>query len=42
MASGISTVVENLTQGHKFEGSNLAAAFIGLRKNKKKVTKLVG
>jgi hypothetical protein len=36
MASGISTVVENLTQSHKFEGSNLATAFIGGRKKKKK------
>jgi hypothetical protein len=36
MANCSSTVVENLTQGHKFEGLNTAAAFIGGRKSKQK------
>ncbi len=32
-------MVENLTQSHKFEGLNTAAAFIGGRKNMKKFDK---
>jgi hypothetical protein len=38
MASGSSTVVENLTHGHKFGDLNTAAAFTGGNKKRKKLT----